>query len=72
MKTSSLIRSGAILAAGLLLSSAATAQNNHIVEVAPLGFVFEPADLNINVGDTVTWVWIGGGTHDVVSDDGVF
>lgn len=72
MSMTSLLRSGALLAAGLLLTSAASAQNNHIVEVAPLGFTFEPQDLNVNVGDTVTWVWAGGGTHNVVSDDGAF
>ncbi|MGB0953219.1 MAG: cupredoxin domain-containing protein [Planctomycetota bacterium] len=72
MSKKTLLRSTAILAAGLLLSSAATAQNNHIVEVAPVGFTFEPQDINVNVGDTVTWVWAGGGTHDVVSDAGAF
>lgn len=72
MNKTSLLRASLILAVGLSLSTAAAAQNNHIVEVAPLGFVFEPQDLNINVGDTVTWVWVGGGTHDVVSDDGAF
>lgn len=72
MNKTSLLKSSLLLAAGLCLTSAATAQNNHIVEVAPLGFVYEPQDLNVNVGDTVTWVWIGGGTHDVVSDDGAF
>lgn len=72
MSKTTLLRSGALLAAGLLLSSVASAQNNHIVEVAPLGFTYEPQDLNVNVGDTVTWVWAGGGTHDVVSDDGAF
>ena len=72
MSKTILLRSGAILVAGLLLSSAAVAQNNHIVEVAPLGFTFDPQDINVNVGDTVTWVWGGGGSHNVVSSDGVF
>lgn len=72
MTKTTLLRSSALLVAGLLLSSAAAAQNNHVVEVAPVGFTFEPQDINVNIGDTVTWVWAGGGSHNVVSNDGAF
>lgn len=68
----SFFKAGAILAAGLLLSSAATAQNNHTVMVGEFGFVFEPAEININVGDTITWVWGGAATHNVHSDHDAF
>lgn len=29
---------------------------------------FEPAHLEVDAGDTVTWVWEGSSTHDVVGD----
>ncbi|MFK5955782.1 MAG: plastocyanin/azurin family copper-binding protein [Planctomycetota bacterium] len=72
MNSSSLFKSGLILVAGLTLSSVAAAQNNHTVKVAPSGFVFEPQDININVGDTVTWVWFGFGSHNVHASSGAF
>ncbi|MDA0666942.1 MAG: plastocyanin/azurin family copper-binding protein [Planctomycetota bacterium] len=72
MKSTSLLKTGLVLVAGLTLSAAATAQNNHIVKVAPSGFVFEPQDINVNVGDTVTWVWFGGASHNVRALSGAF
>lgn len=30
---------------------------------------FEPADLDIATGETVTWTWDGHAAHDVVGDD---
>lgn len=72
MKSTSLLKTGLILVAGFTLSTAATAQNNHTVKVAPAGFVFEPQDLNVNVGDTVTWVWFGAGSHNVRDLSGAF
>ena len=36
---------------------------DHTVDVGP-GMSFTPADLNVAVGETVEWVWIGG-THNV-------
>ena len=36
------------------------------------GLVFEPANLVIQVGDTVTWVNADNGLHNVVADDGSF
>lgn len=30
---------------------------------------FEPADLDIATGETVTWTWDGRAPHDVVGDD---
>src|SRR3954462_2720782 len=32
---------------------------------------FNPKDITVNVGDTVTWVWIGSG-HDTVATDGTW
>ncbi len=62
----------ASLAAALAFSVPSLAQNTHVVQVAPSGFSFEPQDLNVNVGDTVQWVWNGATAHNVNSDDGVF
>ncbi|MBX3230108.1 MAG: hypothetical protein KIT84_25255 [Labilithrix sp.] len=33
------------------------------------GFVFEPAQVRIKVGQTIRWTWMGGGEHNVVSGD---
>ena len=63
--TASLIAASALTVPGL-------AQNTHTVQVAPSGFSFEPQDLNVNVGDTVVWVWNGAASHNVNSDDGAF
>lgn len=46
----------------------ARAQVTHDVAVGPGGaFVFDPADIEIEVGDTVRWTW-GSLGHNVVSD----
>jgi plastocyanin len=62
----------ASLVAALAFTVPGLAQNTHTVQVAPSGFSFEPQDLNINVGDTVLWVWNGAIPHNVNSDDGAF
>jgi len=72
MKSTSILKAGLVLAAGLTLSVTATAQNNHIVKVAPAAFVFEPQDINVNIGDTVTWVWFGFASHNVNAFSGAF
>jgi plastocyanin len=36
------------------------------------GFVFEPAEVNVSVGETVTWVHEGSISHTVTADDGSF
>ena len=47
----------------LLLATSGTATAATVtVQVAPTGFSFEPANVTIQPGDTVQWVW--GGTHD--------
>jgi plastocyanin len=33
---------------------------------------FEPADLSVSVGDTVTWTHDGAASHTVTADDGSF
>jgi plastocyanin len=56
----------ACLAAGLC-TTAAQAQVTHDVIVGPAGdIVFEPAEITINVGDTVRWTW-GSTGHNVGS-----
>lgn len=51
------------------LATPANAQTTHNVDLA--GFSFTPADLTINLGDTVEWTWVSG-LHNVVSTDGLF
>lgn len=41
------------------------------VQVDAFNFAFSPAEVNINVGDTVIWTGLAGG-HNVVADDGSF
>lgn len=65
-------RLAGLLAIGLFLSGTLSAQNNHFVQVAESGLTFTPQDIHVNMGDTITWVWNGGGAHNVNSDDGVF
>ena len=49
----------------LLLTPAASGAANHVVEVGgPHGLRFSPADLTIQVGDSVTWRNLGG-SHNV-------
>jgi len=67
-----LFRTGISVSLSLLLATVASAQNNHIVEMAEIGLTFAPQDLNINMGDTVTWNWNGLLSHNVNSDDGAF
>jgi plastocyanin len=33
---------------------------------------FSQKDITVNAGDTVTWAWVGFGTHDVTANDGLF
>lgn len=51
---------------GLLLFPAASYCTNHIVDVQ--SYSFTPSSLNVTVGDTVTWHWLGG-SH-TTTDDG--
>ena len=46
----------------LALVAPLSAQTVH--EVEQVGLAFEPADVNIQLGDTVRWIW-GGGNHTV-------
>ena len=41
-------------------------------EVAIQDFAFNPADLQVNVGDTVTWTNLDTTSHTVTADDGAF
>ncbi len=65
MKTSSFI--GAILALFSLVQTAG-AQTTHTVNLT-IASRFDPANITINVGDTVRWVWTGG-FHNVESGVG--
>lgn len=35
-------------------------------------YVFAPAAIKISSGTTVTWTWVGSGSHNVVATDGAF
>lgn len=61
------LRLGPVVAAGLLLAGAASAKQ---IRVNVSNFAYSPTTVTINVGDHVVWVWTGG-THNVVSGDGV-
>lgn len=72
MKTPSL--AAGLLAGLALCASSASAQTTKIVNLQPLDFA--PANLTIDLGDTVRWVWVNG-FHDVKSGagaipDGIF
>jgi halocyanin-like protein len=51
-----------------------TGTKSVMVEVGPKGneYVFAPAAIKISPGTTVTWKWIGDGTHNVVASDEQF
>lgn len=49
-------------------AAVAVGQTTHDVDVGP-GFDFSPADITIDVGDTVLWTWVAG-LHDVESGVG--
>jgi plastocyanin len=51
--------------AGALLAGHAAAD---VIVVTQLNFTFDPADIVVQLGDTVRWEWTGGG-HDVTEGD---
>ena len=67
---------GILIAATLILAvGSVTAQTTHDIDVGP-GFSFFPADVTVEVGDTVRWTWVSG-FHNVESGvggihDGIF
>ncbi len=68
MNTKNRIPTAAVLAGALALGAtvaAVNAETIHEVQVGP-GFSFNPAQITIEAGDTVRWVWAGG-EHNVVS-----
>lgn len=61
----------AALAAALSLTSCAPAGTTHTVTID--GLKYSPAELTIDVGDTVVWQMASGGMpHDVVANDASF
>lgn len=58
----------AIVSTMCFAGATASAQTTHDVNVGP-GFAFSPADITINVGDTVRWTWVSG-FHNVESGVG--
>ncbi|MEI7896267.1 MAG: BACON domain-containing carbohydrate-binding protein [bacterium] len=66
MKKNIYLISFLIFASGILLSSPSFAVK-HVVSVG--NFFFNPSSLNVNVGDTIRWVW-SAGTHTTTSDPG--
>lgn len=69
MKKSLLIKPAIIFTLGLFLTMTVTAQSNHAVEVS--SNKFDPKELTIQVGDTVTWTNIGG-NHNVNGTQSTF
>src|SRR5262245_10026654 len=63
-----LIRILPVLFTLLLAAAAARAAT---IQVSAFNFSFSPAEVDINVGDTVIWTGLAGG-HNVVADDGSF
>ena len=55
----------AIFIASFLFTIPIYPQTTHIVQAS--NFVFTPADLTVQKGDTVKWVWVNG-THTTTSD----
>jgi plastocyanin len=58
---------GAALALGVVGSVLAAEES-----VSIQGFAFDPADLTVHVGDTVTWTNQDGATHTATADGGAF
>ena len=52
-----------------LMCRAGFSQTLHIIEITDM---FSPSQDTIAVGDTVRWINIGGGFHNVVADDNSF
>lgn len=63
-----LLAAAPVLALGL--ASVPLAATTHQVSVG--NNVFSPAELTIDVGDTVTWTKAAGGSHNVAADGGAF
>jgi len=57
----------ALGAAAVMVTATVAPAATHDVDVGP-GFSFVPADVTIQVGDTVRWTWIGG-NHNVESGE---
>ncbi len=55
-----------LIAVSLLVAAAAQAQTTHDVDLS--GFSFLPADITIDTGDTVHWIWVSG-QHNVESGE---
>ena len=75
------LQTAAGMAAVVGASSAAAAQENEsgsgssqtVAVGAGSGLSFDPKEVTVSPGTTVTWEWTGeGGAHNVVADDGSF
>lgn len=51
---------------------ASTPASSNIVEVSLKGFAFNPKEITVKVGTTITWTNNDGVNHNVISDTGVF
>lgn len=59
------------IVAALILAGCAPAGTTHTVTID--GLKYSPAELTVEVGDTVVWKMASGGMpHDVVANDGLF
>jgi plastocyanin len=66
MKKSTYLFFALLLTSGILINTTSFAVK-HVVSVG--NFFFNPSSLNVNVGDTVRWVWVAG-THTTTSTPG--
>lgn len=65
-----LLLGAALIAFALLPASPTLAQDGEDAEVsATAQLTFEPEEITVTEGTTVTWVWEGGGAHTVTSQD---
>ena len=63
---------GRFLAIGVLAVLLAAARTPQVKTVAIDGVKFQPADVTLNVGDTIEWLNKDPFPHNVTSKDGVF
>lgn len=56
-----------LLAISLMVSFTVAVADAAVFEIEAQSLTFEPANRVIQVGDTVRWIWITGGTHTVTS-----
>ena len=59
------LRSSLAATSLLLLLAAGSNAGQRRVDVGSGGLAFGPQDQTLNLGDHVTWIWVGAGQHSV-------